>query len=187
MRISDWSSDVCSSDLFILGFQQAISQTWSWGVNATYRELNRAVEDVRINHVEGCPWYSGDWPIMNPGETTTLWCPDTNDWVTFDSSQDGYEALGSGNVMGYKRPKRTYKAVEFQLDRAWDDKWALNVSYLWSKSEGNIEGPVNSDTGYNDTNLVQYYDHPAVNERFGPTFNDSRHQIKVREIGRAHV
>ncbi|HEY9541069.1 MAG TPA: TonB-dependent receptor [Luteimonas sp.] len=167
-------------DEFILGFQQAISQTWSWGVNATYRELNRAVEDVRINHVEGCPWYSGDWPIMNPGETTTLWCPDTNDWVTFDSSQDGYEALGSGNVMGYKRPKRTYKAVEFQLDRAWDDKWALNVSYLWSKSEGNIEGPVNSDTGYNDTNLVQYYDHPAVNERFGPTFNDSRHQIKVR-------
>src|SRR3546814_8103125 len=120
MRISDWSSDVCSSDL-----------------NATYRELNRAVEDVRINHVEGCPWYSGDWPIMNPGETTTLWCPDTNDWVTFDSSQDGYEVLCSGNVMGYKRPKRTYKAVEFQLDRAWDDKWALNVSYLWSKSEGN--------------------------------------------------
>src|SRR3546814_1049385 len=45
-------------DEFILGFQQAISQTWSWGVNATYRELNRAVEDVRINHVEGCPWYS---------------------------------------------------------------------------------------------------------------------------------
>src|SRR3546814_93922 len=167
-------------DEFILGFQQALSQTWSWGVNATYRELNRAVEDVRINHVEGCPWYSGDWPIMNPGETTTLWCTDTNDWVTFDSSQDGYEALGSGNVMGYKRPKRTYKAVEFQLDRAWDDKWALNVSYLWSKSEGNIEGPVNSDTGYNDTNRVQYYDHPAVNERFGPTFNDSRHQIKVR-------
>src|SRR3546814_19948704 len=82
--------------------------------------------------------------------------------------------------MVYKRPKRTYKAVEFQLDRALDDKWALNVSYLWSKSEGNIEGPVNSDTSYNDTNLAQYYDHPAVNERFGPTFNDSRHQIKVR-------
>src|SRR3546814_17822415 len=97
MRISDWSSDGCTSDL-------------------------------RIDHVEGCPWYSGDWPIMNPGETTTLWCPDTNDWVTFDSSQDGYEALGSGNVMGYKRPKRTYKAVEFQLDRAWDDQWALNVT-----------------------------------------------------------
>ena len=167
-------------DEFILGFQQAINQAWSWGVNATYRELNRAVEDVRINHVEGCPWYSGDWPILNPGETNTLWCPDTNDWVTFDSSQDGYEALGSGLVMGYSRPKRTYKAVELQLDRAWDDVWALNISYLWSKTDGNLEGPVNSDTGYADTNLVQHYDHPAVNERFGPTFNDYRHQIKLR-------
>ncbi|MCH6484476.1 TonB-dependent receptor [Pseudoxanthomonas sp. LH2527] len=167
-------------DEYILGFQQAINQAWSWGVNATYRKVTRAVEDARINHVEGCDWYSGDWPIINPGETTTLWCPDTEDWVTFDSSQDGYVALGSGLVMGYKKPKRTYKAVEFQIDRAWDGKWAFNASYLWSKSEGNIEGPVNSDTGYNDTNLVQYYDHPAVNERYGVLFNDFRHQIKLR-------
>lgn len=167
-------------DEFILGFQQALNNEWSYGVNATYREMTRTVEDVRINHVDGCPWYSGDWPIMNPGESTTLWCPSTSDWVTFDSSKDGYQALGSGEVMGYNKPKRTYKAVEFQLDRAWDDKWAFNASYLWSKSEGNMEGPVNSDTGYADTNLVQHYDHPAVNERFGVLFNDSRHQIKLR-------
>jgi hypothetical protein len=167
-------------DEFIVGFQQAIGPTWSWGVNATYREVTRAVEDVSIRHVEGCPWYSGDWPILNPGETNTLWCPDTEEWVTFDNSEDGYIASGSGLVMGYKKPRRTYKAVEFQLDRAWDDRWAFNASYLWSKSEGNIEGPVNSDTGYNDTNLVQYYDHPAVNERYGVLFNDFRHQIKLR-------
>ncbi len=167
-------------DEFILGFQQALSQTWSWGINATYRKVSRAVEDVRINHVEGCPWYSGDWPIINPGEKNTLWCPDTNDWVTFDSSVDGYKATGSGLIMGYKKPRRTYKAIELQIDRAWDDKWALNASYVWSKSEGNIEGPVNSDTGYNDTNLVQFYDHPAVNERYGVLFNDHRHQFKLR-------
>lgn len=167
-------------DEFILGFQQAINEAWSYGVNATYRKVTRAVEDARINHVEGCPWYSGDWPIINPGETTRLWCPDTNDWVTFDSSKDGYRANGSGAIMGYKKPKRTYRAVEFQVDRAWDDKWAFNASYLWSKSEGNIEGPVNSDTGYADTNLVQYYDHPAVNERYGVLFNDYRHQFKFR-------
>ncbi|TWI03559.1 outer membrane receptor for ferrienterochelin and colicin [Luteimonas cucumeris] len=167
-------------DEYILGFQQAINQEWSYGVNATYRETTRAVEDVRTNHVEGCDWYSGDWPILNPGEKNTLWCPDTESWVTFDNSKDGYIASGSGAVMGYKKPKRTYKAVEFQLDRAWDDKWAFNASYVWSKSEGNIEGPVNSDTGYADTNLVQYYDHPAVNERHGVLFNDHRHQFKLR-------
>ena len=167
-------------DEFILGFQQAINQEWSYGANATYRKVTRAVEDVRINHVEGCDWYSGDWPILNPGETNTLWCPDTESWVTFDNSEDGYRALGSGAIMGYKKPRRTYKAVELQLDRAWDGKWAFNASYIWSKSEGNIEGPVNSDTGYADTNLVQYYDHPAVNERYGVLFNDFRHQIKLR-------
>ena len=167
-------------DEYILGFQRAFSAEWSYGVNATYRRVTRAVEDVSIRHVEGCPWYSGDWPILNPGETNTLWCPDTNDWVTFDNSEDGYKALGSGLIMGYKKPRRTYKGVEFQLDRAWDGKWGFNASYLWSKSEGNIEGPVNSDTGYADTNLVQYYDHPAVNERYGVLFNDHRHQIKLR-------
>ncbi len=167
-------------DEFILGFQQAINREWSYGVNATYRKMTRAVEDARINHVAGCPWYSGDWPIINPGETNTLWCPDTDDWVTFDNSVDGYQTLGSNIVMGYAKPRRTYKAVEFQIDRAWDDRWAFNASYLWSKSEGNIEGPVNSDTLLGWTSIVQYYDHPAVNERYGVTFNDYTHQIKLR-------
>lgn len=165
-------------DEYILGFQQAINQTWSYGVNATYRKVTNAVEDTRINH-SNCP---GNWnfPIINPGETNTLWCESTQSWVDIDTSVDGYQASGSSMVTGYKKPRRTYKAVEFQLDRAWDDKWAFNASYIWSKSEGNIEGPVNSDTGYADTNLVQFYDHPAVNERYGVLFNDFRHQIKLR-------
>ena len=166
-------------DEYILGFQQAINEAWSYGVTATYREMNRAVEDARINHIPGCPGYSS-FPIINPGDSVTLFCEDTNEYVTFDSSQDGYVGTGSGLVTGYKKPKRTYKSVEFQLDRAWDDKWAFNASYLWSKSEGNVEGPVNSDSGYADTNLVQFYDHPAVNERYGVLFNDHRHQFKLR-------
>ena len=166
-------------DEYILGFQHAIDQAWSYGINATYRKVNRAVEDARINNVPGCPGYSS-FPIINPGEEVTLWCEDTNEWVTFDSSEEGYRGIGSGLTTGYKKPRRTYKAVEFQVDRAWDDKWAFNASYLWSKSEGNIEGPVNSDSGYADTNLVQFYDHPAVNERYGVLFNDHRHQLKFR-------
>ena len=166
-------------DEYILGFQQAINQAWSYGVNATYRKVSNAVEDVRINNLPGCPGYS-EFPILNPGEVNTLWCEATGQYVTIDTAVDGYKASGSGAIHGYKKPERTYKAVEVQLDRAWDDKWAFNASYLWSKSEGNIEGPVNSDAGYADTNLVQFYDHPAVNERYGVLFNDHRHQIKLR-------
>ena len=166
-------------DEYILGFQQAINQAWSYGVNATYRKVSNAVEDVRINILPGCPGYS-EFPILNPGEVNTLWCEATGEYVTIDTAVTGYVASGSGAIHGYKKPVRTYKAVEVQLDRAWDDKWSFNASYLWSKSEGNIEGPVNSDAGYADTNLVQFYDHPAVNERYGVLFNDHRHQIKLR-------
>ena len=86
----------------------------------------------------------------------------------------------AGRSIGYFEPKRTYKAVEVQLDRAWDEKWAFNASYTWSKSEGNHEGPVNSDTNYDNTGMVQYWDHPSNNQDYGPLFNDHRHQIKLR-------
>lgn len=164
-------------DEAILGYQRAISDSWSWGVNGTYRRMQRAIEDTRISH-SNCPG-NFNFPILNPGEKNTLWCATTQSWVEIDTSVDGYIKT-NGDVIGYNKPNREYRAVEFQIDRAWDGKWAFNASYLWSKSTGNFEGPVNSDTGYNDTGMVQYYDHPAVNERSGVLFNDNRHQIKLR-------
>lgn len=139
--------------------------------------MERAIEDTRITHSD-CPG-NFNFPIINPGETNTLWCASLQDWVQIDTSVDGYVKT-NGEVIGYNRPKREYKAVEFQVDRAWDGKWAVNASYTWSRSSGNFEGLVNSDTGYADTGMVQYYDHPAVNERYGVLFNDHEHQIKLR-------
>ncbi|KAF1719487.1 TonB-dependent receptor [Pseudoxanthomonas wuyuanensis] len=180
----DRDIDAVYQDEAILGFQSAISQAWSWGVNATYRRMKNALDDIRINHTP-CGPTSTLWPIGNPGKSLTIWgttemgCA-TDGWITIDTSRDGYRKGGSGEVVGYFEPRRTYKAVEFQIDRAWDGKWAFNASYLWSKSEGNHEGPVNSDTNYGDTGMVQHWDHPANNERYGYLFNDRRHQIKLR-------
>ncbi len=171
-------------DEAILGFQATINTAWSWGVNATYRNMHRAVDDIKINALCGSR-HGNLWPIANPGDTLTIWgttaqgCAQ-NGWVTIDTSKEGYMMAGSNKVIGYSKPKRTYKAVEFQIDRAWDDHWAFNASYLWSKSEGNHEGPVNSDTNYGDTGMVQHWDHPANNERYGVLFNDHTHQFKFR-------
>jgi hypothetical protein len=33
---------------------------------------------------------------------------------------------------------------------------------------------------YGDTGMVQHWDHPAINERYGDLFNDHRHQVKLR-------
>jgi hypothetical protein len=172
-------------DEFILGFQQMINEAWSWGVNATYREMHHAVDDIRITHTPCGPTGKNVWVVGNGGEDVTIWgnpsigCA-SEGWITIDTSKDGYIKTGDRSVVGYAKPKRDYKAVEFQLDRAWDDKWMFNASYLWSRSEGNLEGPVNSDTNFGSTGMVQHYDHPAVNERFGPLFNDFRHQFKLR-------
>jgi hypothetical protein len=173
-------------DEFILGYQQMLDPAWSWGVNATYREMNRTLEDMRINYTEcGAVPSSKQWVVGNPGENVTIWgdqsigCANEG-WITIDTSKEGYRKSGSGQIVGYSKPKRTYKALEFQLDRAWDDKWMFNASYLWSKNEGNMEGPVNSDTNFGETGMVQHYDHPAVNERYGYLFNDFRHQFKFR-------
>ena len=171
-------------DEFILGFQSMINQAWSWGVNATYRDMTHAVDDMRINALCGVR-HGNLWPIANPGEKVTLWgttdmgCAQDG-WVTIDTSREGYMMAGSNQVIGYFKPERTYKGVEFQIDRAWDDKWAFNASYLWSKLSGNHEGPVNSDTNYGDTGMVQHWDHPANNQRYGDLFNDHRHQVKLR-------
>ncbi len=171
-------------DEFILGFQTMINQAWSWGVNATYRNMHHALDDMKINALCGVR-HGNLWPIANPGEELTLWgtkamgCAEDG-WVTIDTSKEGYMMIGSNQIVGYSKPKRTYKAIEFQIDRAWDDHWSFNASYLWSKSEGNHEGPVNSDTNYGDTGMVQHWDHPANNQRYGVLFNDHTHQIKLR-------
>lgn len=180
----DADLDAVHQDEAILGFQQMINQAWSWGVNATYRRMENAMDDVRINALCGVR-HGNLWPIANPGDELTLWgttdmgCAQDG-WVTIDTSREGYITVGSDRIVGYSKPRRTYKAVEFQIDRAWDDKWAFNASYLWSKSEGNHEGPVNSDANYGDTGMVQHWDHPANNERYGDLFNDHRHQVKLR-------
>lgn len=180
----DRDLDAVYQDEFILGFQGMLSQTWSWGINGTYRKMENALDDVRINALCGVR-HGTLFPIANPGEDLTLWgttamgCAQDG-WVTIDTSKEGYITVGSNRIIGYKEPRRTYKAVELQIDRAWDDKWAFNASYLWSKLEGNHEGPVNSDTNYGDTGMVQHWDHPAVNERSGVLFNDHEHQIKLR-------
>ena len=181
----DEDLDAVHQDEAILGFQQMINQAWSWGVNATYRRMDNAMDDVRINALCGTRLARDLWPIANPGDKLTLWgtramgCAEDG-WVTIDTSKEGYLTLGSNRMVGYSKPRRTYTGVEFQIDRAWDDKWAFNASYLWSKSEGNHEGPVNSDTNYGDTGMVQHWDHPANNERYGDLFNDHRHQVKLR-------
>lgn len=196
----DRDMDQVYQDELILGFQQALNDKWSWGVNATYRKLHNAIDDMEISATKQCGenGYIG-WVMANPGKKVTVWgdtnCDGTADgWVSVDTAkegwamyrQDGLDANGDPIMTyigqrGWVSPKRTYTALEFQLDRAWDNKWAFNASYVLSWNRGNAEGPVNSDTDFDDTGRTENFDDPYVNfggDGYLP--NDRRHQFKLR-------
>ena len=197
----DADMDPVYQDEFILGFEQSLSEAWSWGVQGNYRELNNAIDDMEISATH-CGRNGPGWVMANPGEEVTFWgdtdCDGENDgYVTVDTSQAGawtetddyeyidgeWEYVGSTPTgqAGWVKPERTYKSIELQLDRAWNDKWAFNASYVWSKSEGNAEGPVNSDTEFADAGRTENFDDPWVNQRgYGSLANDRRHQVKLR-------
>ncbi len=195
----DADMDPVYQDELILGFQQVLNEKWSWGARGIYRKLNNAIDDINIT-ATSCGRVGSSWVMANPGKDVTIWgedCDGNEGYITIDTSQGGYwtesddyeyidgewEYVGSTPTgqRGWSKPKRTYKALELQIDRAWDEKWAFNASYTLSWSEGNAEGPVNTDTNFGDTGRTENFDDPFVNYRGdGPLANDNRHQIKMR-------
>ena len=158
-----------------------IGEKWSWGVRGIYRNLENAIDDMRILSTSiicnGVPNRAG-FVMGNPGDPLTIFtdtnCDGVSDaFVTIDLERDGWASFSGNNgagtflgrISGFPDPKRTYKALEFVLDRAWDDKWSLNASYTLSYAEGNAEGPVNSDFNFADSGRTEAFDDPYVNLR----------------------
>ena len=191
----DKDMDPVYQDELILGFESMIDDKWSWGVRGIYRKLNNAIDDMEIMSNGVCPatgsrsdpGYQG-WVMANPGDPVTIFtdtdCDGERDaYVTIDTGHKGWIWPGAtyeGEV-GWSEPKRTYEAIEFMIDRAWDSRWSMNASYTLSWSKGNAEGPVNSDTNFGDSGRTEAFDTPWV--QYGGNGylpNDRRHSLKVR-------
>ena len=193
----DKNMDPVYQDELILGFQSMIDDKWSIGMRGIFRDLTNAIDDMELTSngilCDGEPGYIG-YIMGNPGQDATVYtdtnCDGDNDaYVTIDTAVAGWALYDDdGNYVGeagYSKPERTYKALELQIDRAWDDHWSFNASYTLSYSKGNAEGPVNSDTDFSDTGRTENFHDPWVNYGGnGNLPNDRRRQFK---IGRAHV
>ncbi len=187
----DADMDPVYQDEFILGFQSMFSDAWSWGARGIYRDLSNAIDDMEITATAQCGEDGAAGFVMaNPGEVLTLWgdsdCDgEADSFIDIDTAREGWALYDdNGDYIGQRgwvKPERSYKALELVLDRAWDAQWAFNASYTLSYSEGNAEGPVNSDTDFADAGRTEAFDLPSVNiDADGPLPNDRRHQFKFR-------
>ncbi|ARD44083.1 TonB-dependent receptor [Colwellia sp. PAMC 21821] len=175
--------DPMYQDEFMIGYEQVINDSWSYGVKATYRDLGSSLEDVAIDKGfddsldGGCTLCSGFhyYVLTNPGQDVT---------ITTDPDGDGplelKEYTITADQLGYPEAKRQYAAVDLTLNRAWDDEWLLNVTYTWSHSWGNNEGFVRSDNDQNDSGLTTNFDQPGLTDGAnGNLPNDRRHNVKI--------
>ncbi|SFR44579.1 TonB-dependent Receptor Plug Domain [Pseudidiomarina maritima] len=184
----DADFDPMYQDEFILGFEQVLSDNWSMGVKATYRDLKSSLEDIAIDYGfneyleaefgSSCTACSGFhyYVLTNPGDDVT---------VTTDPDYDGPLEYGQytipGSYLGYPEAKRQYAAVDFNIRRAFADNWMVDATYTWSHSWGNNEGFVRSDNGQTDAGLTTNFDQPGLTDgAYGNLPNDRRHMLKVQ-------
>src|SRR5699024_1608912 len=68
----DHDMDPVYQDEFILGFQQMLTEKWSWGVRGIYRRLHNAIDDINITATH-CGRIASHWVMANPGQPVTIW------------------------------------------------------------------------------------------------------------------
>ncbi|HET6725096.1 MAG TPA: TonB-dependent receptor [Gammaproteobacteria bacterium] len=179
-------------DEYILGAQQRIAGTqWSVGLRAIRRNLKSAIDDVcGFNPSAGLLAFTGydnhiykyvkakagkaaadAMPgcfLMNPGSDAVYTTPAGSD-VTIPAS-----------VINVPKAERYYNAVEFKFDRAFDGKWFLHGSIVWSHLYGNEEGYTFSDIGQVDSGITELFDFPGLMEgSYGNLGNDATWQVKI--------
>ncbi|MEX1829714.1 TonB-dependent receptor [Luteibacter sp. CQ10] len=169
-----------SQDEYILGFDKALGDKYTFGMKATYRKLNRAIDDVcdtdvfeeqatlqgaDLTGLRGCYFF-------NPGSAATFQLP---------NAAGGYQQVKITNDdFGFPHVMRKYYALDTYLEHPFDGTWWGRVTYTFSRSYGNTEGQVKSDIGQADIAATQDWDYPYLMEYSGGRLpNDHRHQLKA--------
>ncbi len=175
-------------DEYILGAQMALNDAWSLGVRAISRKLKAGMDDV-CDGSGAEAWavangYSEDQAANIRSAIDHCFLTNPGNDLSINADLDGDGTLTRvdipASVMGYPKASRKYNALEFFVERAWDDLWFLQASYTWAKSQGNTEGYVRSDNGQDDSGITTSFDLPGLMEgSYGYLPNDRRHSLKV--------
>jgi hypothetical protein len=147
------------SDEIVAGYETPLTERYSLDLFFVTRGMHNFIEDV---------------PSRQSGTAQ-----DSGPYVAANLPCVSYAACQSADA------RRTYKAFTIDLARRLSGKWMGDVSYTWSRFEGNFDldySPATSSiTVYNTSSFIQ--DGPGANveepNRFGPLFEDRPHVVKA--------
>jgi len=171
-------------DELIVGYQRELNADWSAGVSLILREVKNGVDDYcgRQAFID----FAADQGYADFDPDTLSTCIILNPGRDLQMDMD---LAGDGNLQRVTVPnsylqleeyKRTYKALEFSVERAKTDGWYARLSYVLAKSSGNSEGLVNSWLESESPGLTNDFDHKVyVDGTDGDLSNDRRHTLKL--------
>lgn len=172
-----------AQDEFVLGFERALMPKWRMGVKGTYRTVRHGMDDF-CAHYPMVNWAAdqgyqdfdsstlSSCVLINPGRDVTL-------KMDVDNTGTLKKVTIPASYFGLAPYRRTYRGLEFTLDRDFDRVWGLGLSYTWSRSMGTAEGYVQSSLNQGDAGSTQDFDSASLTRgAYGYLPNDRRHQIK---------
>ncbi len=154
-KMIDPSIEPVYTDEVLAGYATPFGDRYSLDVFVLFRSMNNFIEDVPSRR-------NGTAPDSGPFVAVNLPC------VAFAACQ-GADA------------KRTYRAATVDFRRRLADGWMADVSYTWSRFEGNFDLDYSTAAVFNTSSFIQ--DGPGTNvqdpNRFGPLAEDRPHVFKV--------
>lgn len=171
-QVADRDLEPMAQDEYILGYEWQPFSDYVASVTFTYRNLVQGIEDVSLDHALGIP-DGYHYVLANPGR-------DIRTFLDLDDDGALEEVTLSAADLGFPPIKRRYKAVTLDLKRQWDGVFYVRGAYTLSRSYGNYEGTVRSDTGEDAAGYTTQFDFPGMLDGAnGDLPNDRRHMVRV--------
>ncbi|MEW9573599.1 Oar protein [Rhodanobacter sp. Si-c] len=174
-------------DQFVLGMQQQINPAWVYGVTGTANKLGRVIDDfdpqayepqiTALAAAQGVtidPSLLSGSVLINPGSTAIL---------TIPNGTGGYSTVKMpGAAFNFPPAKRDYYSLELYLEHPFDGKWFGKIDYVFSRSYGDTEGPVQSNIGQGGSSqsATEQWDFWQIMQYAnGDQANDQKHQLRI--------
>jgi hypothetical protein len=183
-------------DSYVLGFQHEFAPNWDYGVTATSTKLKNIIDDTGEGTLAICDallaqnpgllteaaasgadcgpsMYVNSSILINPGSTETYKIKNLN---------GGYSTVTvSPEELGFPPAYRNYYSLEMFLEHVWDGKWSAKLDYVYSRSYGTSEGPVESNIGQGGSSqsATEAWDYSQImSYSNGLQANDRKHVLK---------